>query len=194
MIRCYLANISQKRYILHWFQYRYWYFEHPSVSENGATSAKMACCLYVIINKTDVILHSVSLNSRIFQKLTKLCLDCQNTMSSISSNVVPFGCVCTANGSIYAIKLSKIHYHTTICLKNETVFALSHILFPEWQNEVTYEKYICLICLEYLCRSSMPFCFQKCLYDLRNILIQTAPRRGLFNAFSRRFHCSYFPR
>ena len=35
---------------------------------------------------------------------------------------------------------------------------------------------------------------QKCLYDLRNILIQTAPRRGLFVAFSRRFHCSYFPR
>ena len=44
MIRCYLAKISQKRYILHWFQYRNSYFEHPSVSENGARSAKMACC------------------------------------------------------------------------------------------------------------------------------------------------------
>ena len=45
MIRCYLAKISQKRNILHWFQYRNSYFEHPSVSENGARSAKMACCL-----------------------------------------------------------------------------------------------------------------------------------------------------
>ena len=45
MIRCYLAKISQKRYTLHWFQYRNSYFEHPSVSENGARSAKMACCL-----------------------------------------------------------------------------------------------------------------------------------------------------
>ena len=35
MIRCYLAKIWQKRYILHWFQYRNSYFEHPSVSENG---------------------------------------------------------------------------------------------------------------------------------------------------------------
>ena len=45
MIRCYLAKISQKRYILHWFQYRNSYFEHASVSENGTRSAKMACCL-----------------------------------------------------------------------------------------------------------------------------------------------------
>ena len=44
MIRCYLAKISQKHYILHWFQYRNSYFEHPSVSENGTRSAKMACC------------------------------------------------------------------------------------------------------------------------------------------------------
>ena len=42
MIRCYLAKISQKRYKLHWFQYRNSYFEHPQcqrkwhkVSENG---------------------------------------------------------------------------------------------------------------------------------------------------------------
>ena len=48
MIRCYLAKISQKRYILHWFQYRNSYFEHPSVSENGGRSAKMTCCLYCI--------------------------------------------------------------------------------------------------------------------------------------------------
>ena len=45
MIRCYLAKISQKRYKLHWFQYRNSYFEHPSVSENGTRSVKMACCL-----------------------------------------------------------------------------------------------------------------------------------------------------
>ena len=45
MIGCYLAKISQKRYKLHWFQYRNSYFEHPSVSENGTRSAKMACCL-----------------------------------------------------------------------------------------------------------------------------------------------------
>ena len=44
MIRYYLAKISQKRYKLHWFQYRYSYFEHPSVRENGTRSAKMACC------------------------------------------------------------------------------------------------------------------------------------------------------
>ena len=44
MIRRYLAKIAQKRYKLHWFQYRNWYFEHPSVSENGTRSAKMACC------------------------------------------------------------------------------------------------------------------------------------------------------
>ena len=48
MIRCYLAKISQKRYIFHWFQYRNSYFEHPSVSENGTMSAKMACC-YIYI-------------------------------------------------------------------------------------------------------------------------------------------------
>ena len=50
MIRCYLAKISQKRYKLHWFQYRNSYFEHPSVSENGTRSAKMACCYIYIYN------------------------------------------------------------------------------------------------------------------------------------------------
>ena len=50
MIRCYLAKTSQKRYILHWFQYRNSYFEHPSVSENGTRSAKMACCFSSIIS------------------------------------------------------------------------------------------------------------------------------------------------
>ena len=50
MIRCYLAKISQKRYILRWFQYRNSYFEHPSVSENGARSAKMACCFMYYSN------------------------------------------------------------------------------------------------------------------------------------------------
>ena len=50
MISCYLAKISQKRYKLHWFQYRNSYFEHPSVSENGTRSAKMACCyIYIYI-------------------------------------------------------------------------------------------------------------------------------------------------
>ena len=49
MIRCYLAKISQKRYKLHWFQYRNSYFEHPSVSENGTRSAKMACCSLPLI-------------------------------------------------------------------------------------------------------------------------------------------------
>ena len=50
MIICYLAKISQKRYILHWFQYRNSYFEHPSVSENGTRSAKMArCYIYIYI-------------------------------------------------------------------------------------------------------------------------------------------------
>ena len=49
MIRCYLAKISQKRYKLHWFQYRNSYFEHPSVNENGTRSAKMACCLYQLL-------------------------------------------------------------------------------------------------------------------------------------------------
>ena len=54
MIRCYLAKISQKRYILHWLQYRSSYFEHTSVSENGARSAKMACCY---MNKTHGMVH-----------------------------------------------------------------------------------------------------------------------------------------
>ena len=50
MIRCYLAKISQKRYILHWFQYRSSHFKHPSVGENGARSAQLACCnIYDII-------------------------------------------------------------------------------------------------------------------------------------------------
>ena len=44
MFRCYLAKISQKRYILPWFQYRNSYFEHLNFNENGARSAKMACC------------------------------------------------------------------------------------------------------------------------------------------------------
>ena len=48
MIRCYLAKISQKRYILHWFQYRNSYFEHPCISENGTMSAKMACCSMIV--------------------------------------------------------------------------------------------------------------------------------------------------
>ena len=49
-IWCYLAKISQKRYKLHWFQYRNSYFDHPSVSENGTRSAKMACCyIYIYI-------------------------------------------------------------------------------------------------------------------------------------------------
>ena len=50
-IWCYLVKISQKRYILHWFQYRNSYFEHPSVSENGTRSAKMACCLLAMCNR-----------------------------------------------------------------------------------------------------------------------------------------------
>ena len=53
MIRCYLAKISQKRYILHWFRYRNSYFEHPSVSENGARSAKMACCSIYLCDSTN---------------------------------------------------------------------------------------------------------------------------------------------
>ena len=44
MIICCLDKISQKRYILHWFQYQSSYLEHPSVSENGTRSGKMACC------------------------------------------------------------------------------------------------------------------------------------------------------
>ena len=44
MIRCYSAKISQKLYIWYWFQYRNSYFKHPSGSEKGARSAKMACC------------------------------------------------------------------------------------------------------------------------------------------------------
>ena len=49
MIICYLAKIAQKRYILHWFQYRNYYSEHPSVSENGTRSVKMAwCCIHII--------------------------------------------------------------------------------------------------------------------------------------------------
>ena len=51
MIRCYLAKISKKRYILHWFQYRNSYFEHPSVSENGTMSAKMVCCYIIYISQ-----------------------------------------------------------------------------------------------------------------------------------------------
>ena len=41
-IICYLAKISQKGYILHWFLYSNTYFEHPSDGKNGARSAKMA--------------------------------------------------------------------------------------------------------------------------------------------------------
>ena len=47
IIRCYLAKISQKRYILHWFQYCNSFFEHPSVSENGARSAKWRAVLSI---------------------------------------------------------------------------------------------------------------------------------------------------
>ena len=42
--QCIIKKISQKRFTLHWFQYRNSYFEHRSVSENGARSAKMVCC------------------------------------------------------------------------------------------------------------------------------------------------------
>ena len=47
MIICYLANISQERYILHGFQYRNLYFEQPSVNENDRRSAKMTGCSLV---------------------------------------------------------------------------------------------------------------------------------------------------
>ena len=58
MIRCYLAKISQKRYKLHWFQYRNSYFEHPSVSENGTRSAKMACCyIYIYLQRLGVLTY-----------------------------------------------------------------------------------------------------------------------------------------
>ena len=57
MIRRYLAKISQKRYKLHWFQYRNSYFEHPSVSENGTRSAKMACCLIMNAPKSGLCLE-----------------------------------------------------------------------------------------------------------------------------------------
>ena len=66
MITCYLAKISQKRYILHWFHYRNWYFEHPSVSENGARSAKMACCyicIYIYAQPSVVILSMINHNN-----------------------------------------------------------------------------------------------------------------------------------
>ena len=58
MIICYLTKISQKRYTLHWFQYRNWYFEHPSVSENGTRSAKRACSYssVVISFSLDIVL------------------------------------------------------------------------------------------------------------------------------------------
>ena len=42
----------KSRYILHWFQYRNSYFEHPSVSENGTRSAKMACCFFCKVKKS----------------------------------------------------------------------------------------------------------------------------------------------
>ena len=58
MIRCYVAKISQKLYILHWFQYLNSYFEHPSVSENGTMSAKMACCSFHL-SKDKFHLYSV---------------------------------------------------------------------------------------------------------------------------------------
>ena len=44
---CYLAKISQKRYIFRSFQYSYSYFEHHSVRENGTRSAKIAFCYYL---------------------------------------------------------------------------------------------------------------------------------------------------
>ena len=50
MIICYLAKISQKRYILHWFQYRNSYFDHPSVSENGMLLYVLVKCLLIGIN------------------------------------------------------------------------------------------------------------------------------------------------
>ena len=53
MIICYLAKIALNRYILHWFQYRNSYFEHPGVSENGARSTKMACCLFQFLQFSD---------------------------------------------------------------------------------------------------------------------------------------------
>ena len=56
MIRCYLAKTSQKRYKLHRFQYRNWYFEHPSVSENGTRSAKMACLIYNMVNIMTILI------------------------------------------------------------------------------------------------------------------------------------------
>ena len=72
MIRCYLARISQKRYILHWFQYRILYFEHPSVNENGARSAKMACCyinIYIYIYFKNLFVGTLALekNTTLFQ-------------------------------------------------------------------------------------------------------------------------------
>ena len=47
VVMCYLAKISQICYIFYWFQYHNSYFEHSSVSENGASTAKMATKMIV---------------------------------------------------------------------------------------------------------------------------------------------------
>ena len=88
MIRYYLAKISQKRYILHWFQYLNSYFEYPSVSENGARSAKMACC-YTYIYISDVW-YCILLG----KSLPHICVN----IESLHDMVMQHYGLCTANG------------------------------------------------------------------------------------------------
>ena len=60
MIRCYLAGISQKRYILHWFQYRNSYFEHP-VSAKMAQGQRKCRAVYVSFKSYPTILEMDSI-------------------------------------------------------------------------------------------------------------------------------------
>ena len=48
-IWCYLAKISQKRYILHWFQYRNSYFEHPVSAKMAKGQRKWRAVIYIHI-------------------------------------------------------------------------------------------------------------------------------------------------
>ena len=63
---CYLAKILQKCYILHWFQYQNFYFEHPSVRKNGTSPVKMAGCYYHIGNYCTTKYQYLLIYSRIW--------------------------------------------------------------------------------------------------------------------------------
>ena len=133
MIGCYLAKISQKRYKLHWFQYRNSYFEHPSVSENGTRSAKMACCLIRILCPVSLI--SLPLWADVVDIISDLCASVSPWGFGISLQYISKLSLFPSFASVCKVALVPFQYkdrlsrYENIPLKDITVAIPSYLYF-----------------------------------------------------------------